>query len=198
MKPTAMVQTGRHLLILGLLRRRPMSAYDITGAVRSHAHLYRELKGGNVYETLERLHELGLLASSTEPARRGPRAEKSIYRITAAGEKTFLKLLRDIVVDVQAADWLLEVSYVLLGQLPRSVALKMLVDRLAAITEQERRLGRLRGDLAERTGAAFISASHARYKLGAESKFLRDSIELLRDPSWTSTWTESTRVVREA
>jgi len=39
---------GRELLILGIRRRGPLSAYSLNAAVRGHAPLYRPLKHGNI------------------------------------------------------------------------------------------------------------------------------------------------------
>lgn len=185
-----MVQNGRQLLILGLLRRGPMSAYEISCAVRGHSHLYRELKSGNLYEVLERQRAEGLLESTRALAKRGPSGKKLIYSPTMRGEERFLELLHEALNDVQAADWILEISYVLLGQLKREKALELLIARLGAIAEQERRLKRLRGSVEERVGAAYISASHPSYKLAAEATFLRDSIALLKKSGWSPTWGE--------
>ncbi len=183
-----MEQSGRELLILGLLRRKPMSAYHVEKAVRGHAHLYRPLRTGNVYDTLERFASEGALIRRTVKADRGPRQTKTAFRLSAQGERRFKALLHEVLTDVQTVDWVLEIAYVLIGQLQRKDALDLFTERLLKVTQHERRFFRLRGDISDRTGAGYLSGSHAIIKMHAESRFLRDSIALLKDPKWTSDW----------
>jgi DNA-binding PadR family transcriptional regulator len=89
---------ARELLMLGILRRAPLSAYDVDRAVRGHAPLYRGLKRGNVYHALTRLAEARLLTQRTAKATRGPLATKTIYRLSAPGERHFHALLRTVLI----------------------------------------------------------------------------------------------------
>jgi len=184
-----MADAGRELIILGILRRAPLSAYDVELAVRAHAPLFRLLKRGNVYYTLDRLAEQKLLTRRNVPAQRGRLATKAVYRIAAPGERRFRELLHATVRDPQAGDAALEIAYVLLGQLPRNETLALMEARHEAVQAQERRLRRLYGDVAKRGGAAYISASHAFNRVRAEQRFLAESITLLRDATWSPGWT---------
>ena len=58
------LDAGRELLILGILRRGPLSAYDITRAVKMHGPLYRALARGNIYEQLANLEQRGMVVAS--------------------------------------------------------------------------------------------------------------------------------------
>ncbi|HEV2738751.1 MAG TPA: PadR family transcriptional regulator [Candidatus Elarobacter sp.] len=183
-----MADAGRELLILGILRRAPLSAYDVELAVRAHAPLFRLLKRGNVYYTLERLAAQRFLARRDVPAQRGRLATKAVYRIAAPGERRFRELLRATVLDLQAGDAALEIAYVLLGQLPRDETLALMQARHEAVQSQERRLRRLYGDVVKRGGAAYLSASHAFNRVRAEQRFLAESIALLHDAKWSPSW----------
>lgn len=179
---------ARELLILGVLRRAPLSAYDVGRAVRGHAPLYRPLKHGNIYHQLERLAGAELLAQQAEKSSRGPRATKAIYSLTALGERYFRALLHDVIVDLQSSDTALEIAYVLLGQLPRDEALRHLTERRDAIAQHEGRLNRLLGDVAKRGGAAYLGQSHTLHRTRAEQAFLHDAIALLANPHWEPDW----------
>lgn len=183
-----MGRDGRELLILGLVRRTPTSAYDIARAVRGHAHLYKELKAGNIYDSLDGLTKSGLLVAGTAKALRGPRSEKSIFRLSADGEVRFMHLLRSLLTGVQTEDWILQIAYVLMGQLPRNAARRLLDERLTAIEDQQQRYVRVRGNIAERTGAAYISVAHGLYKLDAEARFLKEMVKHLDDARWSPEW----------
>lgn len=179
---------GRELLILGLLRRKGMSPYALNRAVREHAPLYRPMRSGNVYSAVARMVRDGLLLGKQTAAQRGPRDEKTIYRLSAAGEHYFLSLLRDVIGDVQTPDPTIEIAYVLLGQLPRGDAIGLLALRLERIAEQERRLTRLTGDIEQRSGAGYLGLSHTAARLRGERRFLRDALELLENGKWNPEW----------
>lgn len=178
----------RELLILGILRRAPMSAYHVDRAVHGHAPLYRPLKRGNVYYALDRLALEGSILERKAKAARGPSRTKSVYRLSAAGEKRFQTLLRDTLFDVQAGDATLQVAYVLLGQLARGVAVELLAARYARFVEHERRLRRLLGDVESRGGAAFIAHSHSFTRARTEQRFLHEMLARLKDAKWSPAW----------
>ena len=183
-----MADASRELLILGVLRRSPLSAYDVDRAVHGHAPLYRSLKYGNVYYALKQLALARFVTRREASARRGPAATKAVYRLSALGEKRFRTLLRETLLDVQADDTALEVAFVLLGQFSRDQALELISARRDALAQHERRLKRLLGDMSARSGAAYIGESHAFSRTRAENAFLGASIALLRDPKWSPGW----------
>jgi DNA-binding PadR family transcriptional regulator len=183
-----MPNIARELLILGLLRRAPLSAYDVDRAVRGHAPLYRTLKRGNVYYALERLAATRMLLRRDAAARRGPSDTKSMYRLSSEGERRFRTLLETTLLDAQADDPALHVAYVLLGQLARAQARELLTKRRAAVAQHERRLGRLLGDESGRDGSAYIGIRYAYQRARAEERFARDSLTLLDDAKWTPAW----------
>jgi DNA-binding PadR family transcriptional regulator len=182
------VSPQRELFVLGLLRRKAASAYQLDKALREHTPLYRAFKRGNVYGLVERLALAGLLEREPTAARRGPQKTKVLYRLSSTGERRFHELLRRVILDVQADDPALETALVLLGQLPREAALELLVERERQVAAHERRLSRLWGDTRRRAGSAYLSSSHTLARLHAERRYLNDTIALLRDPRWQPSW----------
>jgi DNA-binding PadR family transcriptional regulator len=156
--------------------------------LRDHLPLYRQFRRGNVYQLVERLYDDGYLARRAAAARRGPRESKTVYRLTAAGEARFLDLLRRVVADVQSSDTALETAFVLLGQLPRSEALALMLERMREIEGHERRLKRIFGDARERAGAGYFAAAHAYHRARSEHRFLEDAVRRLQDRSWQPQW----------
>lgn len=182
-------QPQRELFVLGLLRRRPASAYALDKAMREHSPLYRSFKRGNLYSLVERLASGGLLERHDDAAsKRGPNRSKVVYRLSAAGEERFLQLLRAVMLDVQAEHAALETALVLLGQLNRQRATELLTLRAQSVADHERRLTRLRGDLRERSGAAYLSASYALARLRGERRYLSDAVAMLQDAKWQPDW----------
>ena len=182
------IEAGRELLMLGLLRRTPMSAYDLSRAVKMHGSLYRNLGRGNVYAQLAQLAQAGSISERRASASRGPSSTKTIYALTAAGRRRFDSLMTEVMSDVQISDATLEVACVLLGQLTREQAREHLVTRLDAIVAQERRLERLFGKREERSGAGELALTHAIAHLRGEIAWLRESIGLLRSAKWRPEW----------
>jgi DNA-binding PadR family transcriptional regulator len=179
---------GRELLILGLLRRSPMSAYALSSRLRSHAPLYRQMRRGNVYHAVARLFEKGLLLGKKSRSERGRQTTKIEYRLSAAGERRFHALLEQIICDVQAPDPSVEIAYVLLGQLRRADAVKLLAQRSQKVGEQERRLTRIIGDVQKRRGSGYLAMSHTVQRLRGEQRFLRESMALLENEKWSAQW----------
>jgi DNA-binding PadR family transcriptional regulator len=182
------VEPQRELFVLGLLRRKPVSAYALDKAMREHSPLYRSFKRGNLYGLIERLAGAGLLEPCPAVSRRGPRKTKMLYRLSPSGERRFMELLRNVLLDVQAEHPALETALVLLGQLERQHAMDLLAERAGNIAAHEGRLSRLLGDMRERAGSAYLSASHTLHRLRGERRYLTETIDLLRNPKWEPQW----------
>ncbi len=179
---------GNELLILGLLRRTPLSAYALDRTVRAHVPLYRPFRRGNIYHAVETLATRGLLLRGAAKSKRGPSATKSVYRLSAAGERRFHALLHSIVADIQTDDPTLEIALVLLGQLPRDEARTLLVERAKLVADQEKRLDRVVGGSKSRAGAGYLAMLHTTARLHAEAKYLRDALALLERRTWSPDW----------
>lgn len=183
-----MQDTGRELLLLGMLRGKALSPYQIERAVRQHSPLYRRMRFGNVYHFLERLLDDGYLTRREAKALRGPSATKSILQLSAKGEARFQDLLAAALCDAQAADATLEVAIVLLGELPREDAIALLMKRRDELTHYERRVKRLFGDMNARSAPGFMAGTHALHRLQSEQTFIREMLQLLRNPRWRPDW----------
>jgi DNA-binding PadR family transcriptional regulator len=182
------LDAGRELLILGILRRGPLSAYDITRAVKMHGSLYRALARGNIYEQLAQLEKSGAVLARTEAAARGPRKTKTVYQLTASGRRRFDSVIAAVFNDPQIPDPTLEVACVLLGQFSRERARAFLTQRLAALTAHQKRLVRLYGKPEERGGAALLAMTHATNKVEADITWTKNSLANLRNVKWKPEW----------
>ena len=188
---------ARELIVLGLLRRAPMSAYFVDRTMRNHAPLYRPFKFGNTYHFIDALADAGLLKARSAAAKRGPSRTKHVFSLSAHGESRFRTLLAETLADVQASDVALETALVLLGQLSRREAMALLELRLKALGEHEARLQRLWGGFRTRRGAAYLAASHHVQRLKGERRFVDDAIRRLEDQRWSREWTENDGAISE-
>lgn len=123
----------KQLILLGLLLAGPMSGYRLHVVAAAHGELYRDLKKPNLYYLLSRMENAGLLRVKVEPGARGPRRERLVYTITAAGRRQFLRLLRQALEEYEPIHMGVEVAAVLLDHLPAGEASKLLRNRLEAV-----------------------------------------------------------------
>ncbi len=188
---------ARELIVLGLLRRAPMSAYSVDRTMRNHAPLYRPFRLGNTYHFIDVLAAEGFLKARSAAAKRGPNKTKNVFRLSASGEARFRKLLAETLGDVQAGDAALETALVLLGQLPRFEAAALLKRRLKALADHEARLHRLWGDVRRRQGAASFASSHHVQRLKAERRFAEDALARLNDARWSAEWSDNDGTITE-
>jgi PadR family transcriptional regulator, regulatory protein AphA len=84
LSPTAYV-------ILGMVRRKPRSGYEIKAAVDDSTRFFWAASYGQIYPELKRLSEAGLVEGVDEP--RGER-RRTVYAITDAGEEALREWLR--------------------------------------------------------------------------------------------------------
>lgn len=82
------------LTVLCLLRLRPMHPYEMQRRIREwHKDEFLDLKRGSLYHAIERLHRQGAI-HAVETTREGRRPERTIYRLTEAGEHQMLSWLQ--------------------------------------------------------------------------------------------------------
>jgi len=83
------------LVILGLLRERPLYGYEIKHIIEDRMGDWTNIAFGSIYYALDRLAEEDLIEEvATE--REGGRPSRTVYRITEAGSEQFLVLLREV------------------------------------------------------------------------------------------------------
>ena len=78
-------RTPLALAVMNLLMERPMHPYEMKSMMKERGHdQVIRLKGGSIYDTVERL-EVGGFIKSQETSREGRRPERRVYAITEAG-----------------------------------------------------------------------------------------------------------------
>lgn len=85
------------IAVLALLREAPMHPYQMQRLLRQrHKDEILALKRGSLYHAIGRLVQAELIAVSST-SRDGRRPERTTYRITPAGRKELLRVLRQII-----------------------------------------------------------------------------------------------------
>ncbi|MBT4497858.1 MAG: PadR family transcriptional regulator [Gemmatimonadetes bacterium] len=79
-------------VILGLLQK-PLSGYDIKQHFDRMISHFWAAEQSQIYRTLKKLEQKGLLKSKVEPSERGP--DRKVYSLTPAGRKSLQEWLRN-------------------------------------------------------------------------------------------------------
>lgn len=83
------------LIVLGMLKKEPMGAYDIQKLVEyRNISKWVKVSTPSIYKKVIQLEEKGLIEG--EAVKSGKMPEKVVYSLTEAGEKAFEKLMMDI------------------------------------------------------------------------------------------------------
>ena len=82
------------LMILGLLRERPMHGYELKKIMKErHMDEWTDIAFGSIYFALRQMTQEGL-ARDQGIEQAGNRPSRTVYAITEAGEQEFFRLLR--------------------------------------------------------------------------------------------------------
>jgi len=85
------------LAIMNLLLERPMHPYEMKILMKQRGHdEVIKLKGGSIYDTVERLERGGFIESQ-ETSREGRRPERTVYALTESGRDELRTWMREIV-----------------------------------------------------------------------------------------------------
>lgn len=83
------------LIVLGILKKEPLSAYDIQKLVEyRNISKWVKISTPSIYKKVIQLEEKGFITGTT--IREGKMPEKVVYSLTETGEKAFQKLMLDI------------------------------------------------------------------------------------------------------
>ena len=83
------------LIVLGMLKRESLSAYDIQKLVEyRYISKWVKISTPSIYKKVIQLEEKGLITSHTE--KDGKMPEKAVYTLTDAGKEEFEKLMLEI------------------------------------------------------------------------------------------------------
>jgi DNA-binding PadR family transcriptional regulator len=105
------------LVILGLLRERPLYGYELKHMIEEHMGDWTSIAFGSIYFALGKLHEEGFV-EKVAIEQEGGRPSRTIYQITAAGQEEFLRLLREVWGEVERHYYAIDVGLAFMDALP--------------------------------------------------------------------------------
>ena len=105
------------LVILGLLRKRPLYGYEIKHIIEDHMGDWTSIAFGSIYFALGKLAEEGFIEKiATE--QEGNRPSRSIYQVTDAGSQEFKRLLRQLWSEMERQYFAFDIALFFAGTLP--------------------------------------------------------------------------------
>jgi DNA-binding PadR family transcriptional regulator len=138
------------LVILGLLRERPLYGYEIKQIIEEHMGDWTNIAFGSIYFALGKLADEGFIEKvATE--QEGNRPSRTVYKITEAGQEEFLRLLREVWTEIERHYYTIDIALAYMEALPMEEVkgyLRGRVAQLEAIVDhiEEHRVERMAGD----------------------------------------------------
>lgn len=97
------------LVILGLLRERPLYGYEIKHIIEDHMGDWTSIAFGSIYFALGKLDKDGFIKKiATE--QEGNRPSRSVYEITETGREEFKRLLQEVWQDIELQDYTFDIG----------------------------------------------------------------------------------------
>jgi DNA-binding PadR family transcriptional regulator len=119
------------MVILGLLRERPLYGYEIKQIIEKYMSDWTSIAFGSIYFALDKLAEERFV-EKTGVEQPGKRPSRSVYEITPAGREEFLRLLRQGWQAIERQYFDTDICLFFLEELPREEVIGYLKRRRAA------------------------------------------------------------------
>lgn len=148
------------LVILGLLRKRPLYGYEIKQIIEEHMGDWTSIAFGSIYFALDKLAQEGFV-DKVGTEQEGKRPSRSVYQITEAGRDEFLNLLRQGWQTIERQYFDMDICLFFLNDLPLEEVIGHLRKRQAILQEtlnhiQAHRLEQLSDPQVPRLAAAIF------------------------------------------
>jgi DNA-binding PadR family transcriptional regulator len=162
------------LVILGLLRSRPLHGYEIKRVIEEHMGDWTSIAFGSIYFALQKLvEEEAIEILATEKA--GGRPSRTVYSITEKGRDEFVTLLRGAWKTFERHSFAVDLGLFFFEGLPANEIHGLLHDRVATLTETLRLFESHRSEVTQ----------DPKVPPQSEAIFEHASKHLLAELSWT-------------
>ena len=167
------------LVILGLLRERPLYGYEIKHIIEDHMGDWTNIAFGSIYFALGKLAEEGFVEKvATE--QEGARPSRTVYQITDAGRAEFMRLLREVWGDVERHYFAFDIGLFFKDALSNEDVAGYLRDRMAQLEAILEHLDAHQTEQMALPGVpvqAIVIFNHSRVHFEAELGWTRDVLE---------------------
>ncbi len=134
-----------HLVILGLLRERPLYGYEIKQVIEERMGDWASIAFGSIYFALDKLAEDGFVEKvSVEQV--GKRPSRSVYQITQTGRERFMHLLREVWQQKDRQYYPIDICLFFIGSLPIEEVKRHLRTRQTMLEQSLEHIGNHRAE----------------------------------------------------
>jgi len=160
------------LVILGLLRGRPLYGYEIKHIIEEHMGDWTNIAFGSIYFALNKLAQDGFIEQvATEQV--GNRPSRSVYQVTEQGRAEFLRLLRETWGEVERHYYAIDIGLAFIDALPVHEVKGYLQARIAQLEGTVQHVARHREEQLDspdvpKTAAAVFDHSLAHFRAELE------------------------------
>lgn len=175
------------LVILGLLRERPLYGYELKHIIEEHMGDWTNIAFGSIYYALGKLSKEGFV-EQVGVEQVGARPSRTVYEITEIGREEFLRLLREVWVTSERQYFSIDVGLAFMSALPVEEIAGYLTQRVALL---EGTLQHIREHQQEQLASADVPAQaravfeHSRLHLEAELAWTRDVLQQVQQGVYT-------------
>ena len=164
------------LVMLGLLRERPLYGYEIKHIIEEHMGDWTNIAFGSIYFALKKLSEGGFV-EKVAVEQEGSRPSRTIYQITEEGRAEFLRLLREVWRELERHYYATDIGLAFIEALPSEEVKGYLGDRIAGLEDILQQLDEHKEEILAmeeipRKAAAVFE--HSRVHFEAELAWTRD------------------------
>jgi len=171
------------LVILGLLRERPLYGYELKHIIEDHMGDWTNIAFGSIYYALGKLADEGFV-EQVVTEQEGNRPSRTVYQITETGRTEFLRLLREVWTTFEQQYFDIDVGLAFMSALPRKEVEQYLHQRVAML---EGVLQHIQEHQEEQMANPDVPASaravfeHSRLHLEAELAWTRDVLQQMEE-----------------
>jgi len=168
----------KETLILGLLKKKPMSGYDVKQLIEEELTNFAPISSGSLYHTLKALEKRGFVTNTV--VKDGPHPEKRIYQITPKGAETFDKLISQNVTNFERPLLSLDVSLYFLDEANNTKFLDHMRKLLSKLKAYHKRAEKFRDTLSKKGAPYNIKSipehylAHSRAEIAFLEEFIRN------------------------
>ena len=170
------------LVILGILKRRPLHGYEIKHIIEESMGDWTNIQFGSIYFALNKLKKDGFLEIAGRE-KQGGRPSRLIYEITEKGKLEFKKQLEALWAQYDRQYFSLDIALFFLNELPKNKALAGVEKRMMYISEALNHIAQHEDaelNRPEVPAVAHAIFSHTRIHMEAELQWLSELREKLR------------------
>jgi len=156
----------RELLLLGLLRKEDMHGYQLHEFINRNMSSCIDLKKPTAYYLLEKMVESGWINEIQE--QEGNRPPRNVFQLTAEGEATFQKLLRENIATYHSTKFADDIGLAFLDALAPTEAKALLNTRRESILKEMAQAQ----SIPQHSGSSQLVIDHLVHHLQSELEWL--------------------------